>query len=206
MRPIAAALVLLTGVGGLAACGGSGTPSGAAQHTAPTDYAGTTAAPYQPAPPLELEDSRGRHVDIADYRGKAVLVTFIYERCAACSRIIQRLRAAQDRLGAAARRMQIIAVSVKPRGDSSRKINQYPAEHHMTGRMAYVGGSRSELKDVWADWGLVTSSKPDGEVSAAVDPVALVYGISGSGRITTYYPANFRPRQIVHDVPRLAGS
>jgi protein SCO1/2 len=208
MRPIAAALVLLTGVGVLAACGGSGsgTPSGAAQNAVPTDYAGVTNEPPQPAPPLELVDSLGKRVDIADYRGKAVLVTFMYEHCAVCSRIIQQLRAAQNRLGAAARRLQIIAVSVNPQGDSSKAINRYLAEHHMTGRMEYLVGSRSELKDVWADWNLVTGSHPGGEVSEAVDPVALVYGISASGRVTTLYPGNFRPQQIVHDVPRLAGS
>jgi len=31
----------------------------------------------------------------------------------------------------------------------------------------------------------------------------LVYGIAASGKVTTLYPANFRPSQIVHDVPLL---
>jgi hypothetical protein len=72
--------------------------------------------------------------------------------------------------------------------------------------MEYLVGSRVELQRVWADWSLVTGSHPAGAVSDAVDPVALVYGISGSGRVTTLYPANFRRQHIVHDMPRLAGS
>jgi len=32
---------------------------------------------------------------------------------------------------------------------------------------------------------------------------ALIYGVSASGKITTLYPANFKPAQIVHDVPIL---
>ena len=35
---------------------------------------------------------------------------------------------------------------------------------------------------------------------------ALVYGISGSGKVTTLYPSNFKPKEIVHDVPLLASS
>jgi hypothetical protein len=31
-----------------------------------------------------------------------------------------------------------------------------------------------------------------------------VFGINASGKITTLYPANFSPQQIVHDVPLLA--
>jgi cytochrome oxidase Cu insertion factor (SCO1/SenC/PrrC family) len=39
-----------------------------------------------------------------------------------------------------------------------------------------------------------------------VEHSALVYGISGSGKITTLYPSNFKPQQIAHDVPILASS
>jgi protein SCO1/2 len=207
MRPMAAALVLLTGVGGMAACGGasSGTPSGAAQNAVPTDYAGATVDPSKP-PPLALENWRGSRVSIEDYRGKAVLVTFMYEHCDVCSDIVSHLRVAQNQLGAAAGRLQIIAVSVDPGGDSAKAVNEFLARHRMTGRMEYLVGSRADLQRVWADWNLVAGSHPGDDVSDTVDPVALVYGISGSGRITTLYPANFRPRQIVHDVPRLAGS
>ena len=35
---------------------------------------------------------------------------------------------------------------------------------------------------------------------------ALIYGITGHGRIATIYPANFTPAQILHDVPRLAAA
>jgi cytochrome oxidase Cu insertion factor (SCO1/SenC/PrrC family) len=37
-----------------------------------------------------------------------------------------------------------------------------------------------------------------------VEHSALIYGISASGKITTLYPAKFKPQQIVHDVPLLA--
>jgi protein SCO1/2 len=203
MRPIAAAVALLAGVSGLAACGepSSSTPSGVAQNAPPTDYAGVTADPSKPAPPLKLKDSRGKTVNIEDYRGKAVLVTFIYDHCPdICATIVLKMRAAQSALGPAANDLQIIAVSVDPKGDTSQTAKEFLADHQMTGRMEYLIGSRSQLKDVWTDWNI----EPDPSRKDAVEHSALVYGISGSGRITTLYPADFKPQQIVHDVPRLA--
>jgi hypothetical protein len=38
----------------------------------------------------------------------------------------------------------------------------------------------------------------------ALTPSALIYGISAGGKVTTLYPAEFTPAQIVHDVPILA--
>jgi hypothetical protein len=32
----------------------------------------------------------------------------------------------------------------------------------------------------------------------------LVYGITGSGKIATLYPSNFKPQWVAHDVPLLA--
>ena len=36
-----------------------------------------------------------------------------------------------------------------------------------------------------------------------VEHSALIYGIAADGKVTTLYPANFDPSQIVHDVPLL---
>ena len=36
-----------------------------------------------------------------------------------------------------------------------------------------------------------------------VEHSALIYGIAADGKVTTLYPANFKPSQIVHDVPLL---
>jgi hypothetical protein len=44
-------------------------------------------------------------------------------------------------------------------------------------------------------------SKRDISKPELVDRTAEVLGISASGDLTAIYPANFRPSQIVHDVP-----
>lgn len=210
MRRLVAGLVLLTGLGVLAGCGGSNsstTATDSAENAIPADYAGATANPSKPAPPLELKDSLGQPVNIDDYRGKAVVVTFIYDHCPdVCPLIVSNLRAAQSELGPEAKNLQIIAVSVDPKGDTPKTVKAFLADHQMTGRMKYLIGSRPQLEQVWQNWNIVSKNAPSSKNPDAVEHSALVYGISGSGEITTLYPANFKPDQIVHDVPKLADS
>jgi protein SCO1 len=210
MRRAALTLVLLAGAVGLAACGGSSSdPASTGQTSTSTsaDYAGAIANPPKPAPPLQLEDSLGKPVNIDDYRGKAVVVTFIYDHCPdICPLIVSNLHAAQNELGPQAKDMQVIAVSVDPEGDTPKTVKQFLDEHQMTGRMEYLIGSRKELEKVWSSWNIVSKDDPSRKDPDAVEHSALVYGISGSGKITTLYPANFKPQQIVQDVPKLAAS
>jgi protein SCO1 len=100
--------------------------------------------------------------------------------------------------------MQIIAVSVDPKGDTPKTVKAFLNVHRMTGRMEYLIGSRPQLEQVWSDWDIVTRASHTKQNPDAVEHSALIYGISGKGKITTRYPANFKPAQIVHDVPILA--
>jgi protein SCO1 len=213
MQRIAVTLTVLIGVAGLVGCGGSSSSSNSDSSSSSdpastsASYAGATANPSKPAPALQLEDSLGKQVNIDDYRGKAVLVTFLYAHCPdVCPLIVSNLRAAQNELGAQAKDMQIIAVSTDPKGDTAKTVNAFLKDRQMTGRMQYLIGSRPALEQVWHNWNIVAKSDPSRKDPDAVEHSALIYGISGSGKITTLYPSNFKPQQIVHDVPKLAAS
>lgn len=183
-------------------CGSGGSSSdGTTASTA--SFKGAAAKPPKPVPPLQLEDSLGHTVNIDDYRGKAVLVTFIYTHCPdVCPLIVGNLHTAQAKLGSEAKNLQIIAVSVDPKGDTPNTVNGFLKDHQMTGRMEYLIGSRAQLERTWKAWGIaarVPKTNPD-----LVEHSAEIFGISGSGKVMTLYPANFDPSQIVHDVPLLA--
>jgi protein SCO1/2 len=173
----------------------------AAQTPAPA-YEGPTLADPAPAPGLVLHDYLGHRVDLSGYRGRAVLVTFIYTHCPdVCPLIVASLHNALDMLGPAARKVAVIGVSTDPRGDTRTAITAFLAERGMLGRMQYLVGSRSALTPVWRAWG-INASNPT--ATDEVAHTAVVYGITGSGRIVTAYPSNFTPAQIAHDVPLLA--
>ena len=168
-------------------------------------FAGLAIVPAKAAPPLTLANYLGAPVDLAAYRGRAVLVTFLYTHCPdICPLIASRLHTALLTMGAAERReVQIIAVSVDPRGDTRSTVAQFLASHEMTGRMQYLIGSTAQLERVWAAWGIDAQRDANPELVAHS---ALIYGITAAGRIATIYPSNFAPSQIVHDVPRLAAA
>jgi protein SCO1/2 len=160
-----------------------------------------------PPPPLPLRNYDGTALDTKSLSGKATLVLFIYTHCPdICPLMVSHLHAAQDELGNQARKMQIIAVSVDPRGDTPKTVAAFLDDHQMTGRMKYLIGSRPQLERVWHDWNIVSRADPRAANPDFVEHSAQIYGVSGSGKITTLYPANFKPRQIVHDVPLLASS
>jgi len=207
-RLLAALLVLVVIAGGLALllAGGSSGPSlpgGAHQAAAGRGYYGTLALPSRPAPPIELRNYLGQRVTLAQYRGHAALVTFLYAHCPdVCPLIASNLRIALNELGARAARVQVIAVSVDPRGDTPATVAAFLRTHGMTGRMQYLIGSPAQLGRTWSAWS-VGSERESGN-PGLVAHSALVYGVSASGRIATIYPSSFEPSQIAHDVPLLA--
>jgi protein SCO1/2 len=167
-------------------------------------FDGGEAAPPKPAPPLQLHNYQGRLVNLNSFRGKAVLVTFLYTNCPdVCPLITADLHTALELMGPAkAAKTQIIAVSVDPRGDTPKAVAAFLARHEMTGRMQYLIGSEHELGRVWKAWNV--GSERDAQQPQLVNHTGLVYGISASGKVRTLYAASFKPSEIAHDVPLLA--
>jgi protein SCO1 len=165
---------------------------------------GLAVSPPKAAPPLALRNYLGNAVNLASDRGKAVLVTFLYVHCPdVCPLITSKLHTALTRMSAAERRrVQIIAVSVDPHGDTPKTVAGFVADHRMTGQMQYLIGNQHQLGATWVAWGI--TSRPDKASPEVVDHTALIYGINARGQIATIYPSNFAPAEIVHDVPVLA--
>jgi protein SCO1 len=191
----------------LAACGGSSSQtsySAAASTNAATLDAPAELQPPTPSPDFTLRDSTGKLVRLSQFQGKAVLLTFIYDHCPdVCPLIVANLHNALLKLGSQANKVQIIAVSVDPRGDTPSTVKAFLAAHEMTGRMEYLIGSLKQLAPVWKAYGVGVQATPD---SREVDHSAFVYGITASGKRLALYPSNLQPDWIVHDVPILASS
>src|SRR5208282_6853003 len=132
------AVILEKNVVALVVIGGNGP---AKAHADELDASGILK-PSRPAPPLALHNYLGQPVNIDNYRGKAVLVTFLYTSCPdVCPLITSDLRVALNEMGAKlANKVQIIAVSVDPKGDTPKAVAAFLARHQMTGRMQYLIG------------------------------------------------------------------
>ncbi len=165
-------------------------------------YAGLAAHPLRLAPPIRLSNDLGQPVTLSQYRGKVVLVTFLYVHCPdVCPLIAANLHTTLEQLGPRASQVQLIAVSVDPHGDTPAAVARFLKEHELTGQMQYLIGSPDQLSQTWKAWNV--GSNEEVNSPGLVAHSALVYGISASGKLTTIYSADFKPSQIIHDVPIL---
>ncbi len=203
--PIVVILLILGGAT-LLLVGGSSKPAlpGNAGTARLSSFDGTTIVPPQQAPPLDtLRNYDGTSFNLASDRGKAVFVTFLYAHCPdVCPLIASNLHNAYAKMTPAQRRrVDIVAVSVDPHGDTAGTVAAFMRAHQLAGEGRYLVGSAGLLVPVWKAWNVGSErdvSRPD-----LVSHSALIYGISASGRLYTIYPANFAPEQIIHDVKPL---
>jgi protein SCO1/2 len=168
-------------------------------------FEGQTLSPPQPAPALAtLHNYTGESFNLAADRGKAVFVTFLYTHCPdVCPLIASNLHNAYAKMTAAERaKVAIVAVSVDPKGDTPLTVAAFMREHQLAGEGKYLIGKSGQLASVWKAWGV--GSERDVSNPELVNHSALIYGVSGSGKLYTIYPANFAPQQVIHDVEPLA--
>ncbi len=214
------ALVLLALV--LAACGGgSSSGDGAGNGTTapaavvsssstpepamkPGELAGPLVVkPARQAPEIALRDQDGKPFKLSSLRGKAVYVTFVYSHCPdVCPLMLQALGAAKRGLKDPSS-MQIIAVSVDPKGDTPAAVKSFLKQRLLTGKVRWLVGTRAQLRPVWLRYNILAKSVP--ETPAIIEHVSLIYGIDARGRIRVGYPASpLKSSWIEHDAPILA--
>ena len=183
---------------------GCGSSNDAGTTGAGSRLQGLILKPAKPAPPLALRNYTGKPISIGAFRGKAVFVTFVYTHCPdVCPLIVSSLAAAQRQLGAKAGLVRIVAVTVDPRRDTPSAVGAFLAARGATGRMYYLLGARSQLREVWKAWEVAVMSSKHQLTNGHS---ALVYGITAGGRMAVVYPSSVTPAQLIHDVPLLARS
>ena len=152
-------------------------------------YSGGTVSPVKAAPELGLRTWDGRRVRMADYAGKAVLVTFVYVNCPdICPLIVDNLVRVKDRLGPAGKRLRIVAVSVDPVGDTPAAVKRFLTAHRAAKDVDYLIGSPDALAAVWARWGIGARAAKDDP--SLIEHSGVIWGVDRRGRRATFYPAS----------------
>ncbi len=204
----------------MAACGGGNSKGKGGWSTAPaavvSSSPGTTVArkpgqlsgpllvsPPTVAPQIVLHDQDGQLFKLSSLRGKAVFLTFVYAHCPdTCPLIMQALGAAKRSLPDPSI-MQIVAVSVDPKGDTPKVVKDFLRARELTGKAHWLLGTRAELRPVWKAYNILAKSVP--ETPAIIEHVSLIYGIDATGHIRVGYPASpISPKAMAHDARILA--
>jgi protein SCO1 len=170
----------------------SGTPA-AVSHAPGSPFLGATMPPGVRAPQFRLTDQNGRPVTMAEYRGRPVIVTYLYTHCKdTCPVTAQMIRGALDDLGRSA--VPALAVSVDPFRDTRASARAFLAKQRVSGRIRFVLGTRRQLLPVWHGFA-IQPQLPHSEHQALITLVDR----RGFQRVADPVDQT-NPEQLAHDV------
>jgi protein SCO1 len=157
------------------------------------EFAGALRPPGVPPKDFVLRDQDGKPASLAAYRGRVVVLTFMYSTCKdTCPLQADQIRGALDDLGGDA--PPALTVSVDPANDTPDRAKSFLLKHALTGRMRFLLGSRAQLAPVWKAYGI----QPQG---AAFDHSVYVLLIDERGRQRIGFPLNqLTPEGLAHDI------
>ena len=162
-----------------------------------------TFDPPRVAPDFALQGSNGAELKLSDSRGKVVLLGFGFSACQqVCPITLGTLKQVNKKLGAQAKDVQVIYVTVDPEHDDVARLKNYLASFDP----AFVGatGSDAQLAAVRRDYGVMAEkvAGPDGSFTHS----SFVYLIDRDGRLRALMPFGHVADDYVHDVRILLAS
>jgi len=172
-------------------------------------------APGDAVPDFTLRNEDGRIIHLRQFRGKEVLITFIYTRCPLpnfCPLVTHNFAVIDKELAktpALYARTHLLSVSFDPDHDTPERLKAYGEE--------YIG---SDSKQAFEHWDFAVAPKPALMEMAKYFDVGLTYEpdqtithtmsttlIGTDGKVVRFYPGNdWTPQQVLADVKQAAGA
>ncbi len=161
----------------------------------------------KPAPDFTLTDQRGQTVSLRDFRGKAVVLTFIYTNCPdVCPVIARTLRTAHEMLPENARDdVVLLAVTLDPEHDTEEALQDFSATHKLAENPNWFAlrADRATLEPVWAAYGIHPGpnwSTPEAHGPGHTD---AIYLIDAEGRERVFLRAGIPPQVLADNLVAL---
>jgi protein SCO1/2 len=189
---LVALAVVIVAARGVSQQGSSSAQSAAQVDTPHSAFEGALLPKGVRAPQFALKDQRGRRVTMSEYRGRPVIVTFMYSHCHdTCPLQAQQIKGALDDLG---HDLPALAISVDPGRDTPQSVDRFDSQQGVGDRIRWVLGSESKLRPLWQGFH-TTSQTPQAEHMARF----VLVDKRGFQRIG--YPAKvLTPENLAHDL------
>ena len=149
------------------------------------------------APAFSLHDQNGRPVSMADFRGRPVIVTFLYSHCKDTCPIEARLiNQAVQELGTP--KASVLAFTVDPAHDTLASVQAFLRKEHINAPFRWVLGSEAQMKPIWKGYAVTPQT-------AEAEHMARITLVDKRGFQKIGYPFDqTTPGRIAHDMRMLA--
>jgi protein SCO1/2 len=163
--------------------------------TAPAMPGAQMAKPGDEVPNFTLRNQDNREIHIKDYRGKTLLLTFIYTRCPVpdyCTLMSDNFAQIDRALGEDQElygNTHLLSISIDPEYDTPKVLRSYGAAHteryqnETFAHWEFAGGTKEQVKEIAQFFGLTYFPEKDQIIHALrtviIDPhgkVAKIYG------------------------------
>jgi protein SCO1 len=179
-----------------------GSSSGPASASAPgaSGFDGAALPGGVLAPGFTLRDQAGAPVSLAAYRGRVVLLAFLYSACGApCTVIAQQIRGALDELK---QPVPVLVISADPASDTPARVRRFLARVSLGGRALWLSGSRAQMRRVWHAFRVLPASA--GRAASARSAPVLLLDRAGRERVI-FQLEQLTPEGLSHDLSKLLG-
>jgi protein SCO1/2 len=169
---------------------------------------GSPLADLGPSPSVELTDQQGRPFRLADRKGKAVLVSFVFTTCngtcPATTRELVRVQEVLQEAGFWGRRVEFVSITLDPANDTPETLARYaqafgcdPKAWH------FLTGEPERVERAWKSWDMWARRDP---VTGALDHPSRVFLLDPRGHRREIYNLQFlTPEAVLEDVRGLLG-
>lgn len=149
-----------------------------------------------PAPNFLLTDQFGKSISLAQFKGKPVVLTFLYTNCPdECPLIAEKMHATLQDLGNAASSVSMLAVSTDPQRDTISAALKFSQKHRMQNYWHYLVGPKSKLAPVWSAYSIYARQQQQ-----TVSHSLGLYVIDKQGRERVFLGNDFTPTQLATDL------
>ncbi len=140
----------------------------------------------RPAPPFALVDQRGQALSLADLRGKAVILDFIFTHCPGPCPILTGAHAELRRSLSPeiAERTWLVSITLDPERDTPEVLRQYAKRRGADfPNWSFLTGPLEVVDEVARNYGVGSVRDADG----AIDHTVATFLIDPEGRIVRHY-------------------
>ena len=171
-----------------------------------TGRGGTSTSAVAIGGPFELITSDGRLVTEQDFRGKPMLIFFGYSFCPdVCPTELQKISEALDLLGADAKKLHALFITIDPARDTAAVLRDYISNFHPN--LVALGGSAAQVSRAAKNYRVYFARSPNGpgerdgnDKNYLMDHSAYIFLMDGQNRYLAHFSPSSGPKTIAQKV------